>query len=126
MSSCKILLGPVVFEKVKLSSVTVQRGGLSGELRKPSVAWGQDLPPLVGSFPRAGEGLRAQGSGLHPSGQRESADAPGLEFPGENANMQQRIFSVSGAATVSSLYIGRGEYSFLSTKKLDIYHHGLE
>ena len=40
--------------------------------------------------------------------------------------MQQRIFSVSGAATVSSLYIERGEYSFLSTKKLDIYHHGLE
>lgn len=27
---------------------------------------------------------------------RESADAVGLEFPGENANMQQRIFSVSG------------------------------
>ena len=27
---------------------------------------------------------------------RQSADAVGLEFPGENANMQQRIFSVSG------------------------------
>lgn len=53
-------------------------------------------------------------------------DAPALEFPGENANMQQRIFSVSGAATVSSLYIERGENSFLSTKKLDIYHHGPE
>ena len=91
------------------------------------MAWGQDLPPQTGSFTRAsGEGLRAQGSGLHPSGDRERADALGLEFPGENANMQQRIVSVSGAATVSSLYIERGENSFLSTKKLDIYHQGPE
>lgn len=89
------------------------------------MAWGQDLPPQARSFPRAGEGLRAWGCILQ---EREKVlmDAPALEFPGENANMQQRIFSVSGAATVSSLYIERGENSFLSTKKLDIYHHGPE
>lgn len=88
------------------------------------MAWGQDLPPQTGSFTRAsGEGVRAQGCILQET---ERADALGLEFPGESANMQQRIVSVSGAATVSSLYIERGENSFLSTEKLDIYHQGPE
>lgn len=94
MSSCNILLGPVVFEKVKLSSVTVQRGGLSGELREPSVAWGQDLPPLVGSFPRAGEGLRAQGCILQD--RERVLMLPGWNFLGKMQICSKEFFQFLG------------------------------